>query len=189
VLHYARDVLLNNLQQPLLLFYLNQNSHYPWDPLPKLAEDWQALDTPAEEGDPAPMTEVDHPQLRANYLASIDYSLDMLTDFVINHKDENAIFVLVGDHQPPRVSRRDDSYDTPVHIISRDADAVASLMQVGFVEGTLVDPPVATMHHEGLFSLLVRTLVQNYGERPAQAPPFLPGGVLPPDWIQEIEEE
>jgi hypothetical protein len=217
VLAYTRDVAMRDQEKPLFMFYITQNSHYPFEPLPTLVEDWHDLNTPAE--DPIPAEGVEQPELRANYFKAIDYTLNMLTDFILNHADEDAIFVLVGDHQPPRVSRRADGYETPIHIVSRDPAYINNLAQYGFVNS--MEVPVALiettstqtstvqastvqtttvqsntdqagippLHHEGIYSLLVRTLVQTYGEHPEDAPPYLPNGVTPPDWIVTAKEE
>ena len=227
VLAYARDVAMSDQEKPLFMFYITQNSHYPYEPLPTLVEDWHDLNVPSANGDPVAAEEVEQAQLRANYLKAIDYSLNMLTDFILNHADEDAIFVLVGDHQPPRVSRRADGYETPIHIISRDPTFIKNLAQYGFVNSMEVPVPpieatsvqastvqvstaqtntiqagttqtttvqtdqsgIPPLHHEGIYSLLVRTLVQTYGEHPEDAPPYLPSGVTPPDWIVTANEE
>jgi hypothetical protein len=108
--------------------------------------------------------------------------LRLLTDFILNGGDEDAIYVLVGDHQPPSVSRRDDGYETPVHIVSRDPELIANLAEFGFEPGAVVSATEPQLHHEGLYSMLVRLLVETYGVRPATAPEYLPQGVLLPDW-------
>ena len=149
-----------------------------------MATDWRDLDTPSPTGDPVPNEDVSHTQLRANYLKAVEYDIDMLTDFILNHAEEDAVFYLVGDHQPPSVSRRSDTFDTPIHIISRDQAYIDNLEQYGFVQSLIVDDSVpAQLHHEGIYSLIVRSLIQTYGARPTFAPPFLPNGVTPPDWI------
>lgn len=183
VLGYTRDVLAKDIEQPLLFFYITQNSHYPWVPLPKMADSWADLNQTSDEGDPVAEEVTDHQVRRRNYLNAIQYELDMLTDFVLQHADEDAIFVLVGDHQPPRVSRRADTYDTPVHIISRDGRFIANLKQYGMVQDLVVEGESAALEHEGLYSLLVRTLVQTYGKAPTRLPDYLPAGVVPPAWI------
>jgi hypothetical protein len=190
VLAYSRDVAMADQEKPLVMFYITQNSHFPFQPLPEMAENWHDLDTPSPEGSPIPAENVSHAQLRANYLKAIEYDFDMLTDFILNHADEDAIFYLIGDHQPPSVSRRSDSFDTPVHIISRDLAYIDNLEQYGFVESMDVDDSIPSqMRHEGLYSLIVRSLVQTYGTRPTFAPPFLPDGVTPPDWISTVTKE
>lgn len=190
VLAYSRDVAMADQEKPIVMFYITQNSHYPFDPLPTMAADWRDLDTPSENGDPLPLEGASHAQLRANYLAGIRYELEMLSDFILNHADEDAVFFLIGDHQPPSVSRRSDSFDTPVHIITRDPAYIDALAEYGFVESMVVDDSKpSTLRHEGLYSMIVRTLVQTYGARPTFAPAYLPSGVTPPDWIVAEPEE
>jgi len=187
VLGYARDQLMADLDQPHFIFYITQNSHYPWDPMPSVVEDWRDLNTPSPEGDPQQTEVEDHPQRRARYLSAIDYSLDMLTRFVLDHQDENAVFILIGDHQPPRVSRREDGYETPIHIVSRDPAFIANLSQFGFTTDIIRTATPPQLRHEALYSMLVRTLVQTYGVRPQDAPAYLPNGVTVPDWISSVE--
>jgi hypothetical protein len=191
VLAYSRDVALADQEKPIVMFYITQNSHFPYDPLPQMVEDWRDLDTPSETGDPLPMENTSHDQLRANYLKGIEYQLDMLTDFALNHADENAIFFFIGDHQPPSVSRRSDSFDTPVHVVTRDPEYLERLDEYDFVRSMVVDDSKPSiLRHEAIYSMIVRSLIQTYGVLPNFAPPFLPNGVTPPDWIiAELEEE
>lgn len=190
VLAYSRDVAMADQEKPLVMFYITQNSHFPFQPVPEMADDWHDLNVPAPTVDPTPVEDMSHAELRASYLHAVDYDLKMLTDFVLNHADENAVFVLVGDHQPPSVSRRSDGYETPVHIISRDPALINNLDQFGFVHAMEIPADQSTqLHHEGIYSLLVRTLVQTYGEHPEDAPEFLPNGVDVPDWIINESEE
>ena len=123
------------------------------------------------------MTSWSTPHADRTIFNAIDYQLRFLTDFIIQHEDEDAIFVLIGDHQPPRVSRRSDGWDTPMHIISRDADFVAGFDEYGFVPGLRVDEIESTVHHEGFYTMFLRELLANYGETPAVLPDYLPRGI------------
>lgn len=182
-LAYARDVAMAE-HQPLFMFYLTQNSHFPFQPLPSMVDDWQELGKPKKSPAAVDVDSISHDELRAAYFAAIMYDLDMLTDFVLNHAEEEAVFVLVGDHEPPAVSRRADGYETPMHVISRDPAFIANLQQYGFHDSTLVIPDEFTpIYHESIYSLLVRTLNQTYGVDPEQAPDYLARGVDVPDWI------
>lgn len=165
---------------PFFLFYITQNSHYPFAPIPPLAADWRTMNSAgAGSGETQKIDDEarEHDVRRQDYFAAIDYQLNFLTQFILAHYDEDALFVLVGDHQPPRVSRRDDGYGTPVHVISRDADLVAAFYAYGFVPGLWVNPPEPTMKHEGLYSMLVRILVAN-DNHTAALPPYLPDGFV-----------
>jgi len=185
VLNYADIAGKEATDSPRLLFFITQNSHYPWMPLPELADDWQSLNVPAPDQEAIPDDELEHATRRRNYFNAIEYELRFLTDFIIQHEDENAIFVLVGDHQPPRVSRRADGWDTPMHIISRDAEFVAGFSEYGFVDGLLVDEIVPTVHHEGFYTMFLRELLANYGVRPEDRSPYFPDGLM----LNEIDED
>lgn len=189
VLAYARDVAMAEQEKPLVMFYITQNSHFPFQPVPTMVNDWHDLNKPAPTIDPVPVEDLSHPELRASYLNGINYELEMLTDFILNHTDENAVFVLVGDHQPPSVSRRADGFETPVHIISRDPAFIDNLDPYGFVHEMDIAEQTPQLRHEGIYSLLVRTLVQTYGTNPANPPEYLPNGVAVPDWIINESEE
>jgi phosphoglycerol transferase MdoB-like AlkP superfamily enzyme len=179
VLNFAREEVVLNSAEPQLLFFITQNSHYPWKPWPEFVPDWRDLDTGTLEVaetafDP---TTGPHAVLRASYIRSIEYELDVLFDFIRASGDEDAIFVLVGDHQPQRVARHDDGFDTPLHIISRDADLIASLDAYGFESGLLVSALEPAMRHEGIYSLLMHTLLTQYGSGVKTPPPYLPTGL------------
>jgi hypothetical protein len=115
--------------------------------------------------------------LRASYIRSIEYELDVLFDFIRSTDAEDAIFVLIGDHQPQRVARREDGFDTPVHIISRDADLIAALDEFGFESGLLVAEPEPKLRHEGVYSLLMRALLTQYGSGVKTPPAYLSAGL------------
>ncbi len=98
--------------RPAFLFFITQNSHFPWQ-TPPLVENWRApleLDPDGQERDDA--EDVPHQALRMAYMNAIEYELRFLTQSVLDSEDETALFVFVGDHQPPR-SRRNDSFDNP----------------------------------------------------------------------------
>lgn len=178
VLSYVQDQVLDRAAQPTFMFYLTQNSHYPWAPQPALAEDWRTLNQPAS--DPAaPLPEqISSVAKRVNYLRAVEYQLRFLTDFILNTGSQDAIYVLVGDHQPQQVSRRADGFETPVHVISRDAGFVQWLQDYGFDDGLEAASLEADMRHEGFFSLLARALLANYGWGDRALPAYLPDGVV-----------
>lgn len=166
--------------QPHFFFMITQNSHYPWSPMPPVVDEWAALNEPMQTTVlPGPR---DHQWTRRNYFNAIEYQLRALTDFVLKSGDEDAIFILVGDHQPPRVARKSDGWETPMHIISRDAGLADALTNYGFINGLEVpcqpDLCEATLRHEGFYSLFVRTYLEQYRTAEGIAlPRYLPDGV------------
>jgi hypothetical protein len=181
-LNFARELVQEGTDKPILFYSLTQNSHYPWYELPDPAEDWRDLNDPEYPQPNAPPELIQHDAKRRNYFNSIRYELEVLSDFIRNDSAENSIFILMGDHQPPQVSRRDDGWDTPIHVISRDEDFIDSFLEYGFDPSMDVADNVSAvvepvMHHEGLYSLLVRQLLQQYGEAGVDLPTYLPNGV------------
>ena len=188
VLNYANQMAQAATDKPIFFATITQNSHYPWLPLPEFVEDWRTLNQPPApqgEGSSEDPTEVAVEEKRANYLQAIDYQLRTLADFIINSGDEESLFILVGDHQPPQVSRRSDGWLTPMHVISRDAALVDAFAEYGFGPGLEI-PSLELrdnelrLRHEGIYSLLMRVLLQEYGADPTDPPDYLPAGAASP---------
>jgi hypothetical protein len=174
-LNFANQLLREQTDQPIFFVTLTQNSHYPWHPQPQLVADWRTL-TGRDTVDPEAPVEVAHADKRQHYLQAIVYQLQMLTDFVIENGDGQSLFILIGDHQPPQVSRRSDGWDTPVHIISQDRALLAAFAEYGFAPGLRASTLNPSLRHEAFYSLLIRALLAQ--ERVARIawPPYLPYG-------------
>jgi hypothetical protein len=174
-LNFGIEKIKNRKKDPYTLFFITQNSHYPWYPLPKFTADWQRLnETPPPKG--AILT-VPHEQVRERYLASIEYVLTSLVDLILSQGDMQDIFIIIGDHQPARVARYSDGWDTPIHIISQDSNFVSSFESFGFVPGLLVGKIEPTHYHSGFYSLFSHALLQHYGADVHNLPEFRPQGV------------
>jgi hypothetical protein len=176
-LYFAHEAIVKVSDRPVFLFTITQNSHYPWVPLPKVTDDWRTLNLSADQETPPPPELIPHEVRRKNYLNSIEYELEFLTDFILRIGDDESVFVLIGDHQPQRVSRRSDGFDTPIHIISKDAAFVDDFSSYGFVRGLTVQDPIPTMKHESFYSMFVRALLAQYGRDVKVLPTYLPDGV------------
>ena len=176
-LHFAHQAIVSGSDRPIFLFTITQNSHYPWVPLPEVADDWRTLNQETtQEAVPLP-DPIPHQVRRKNYLKSIDYELGFLTDFILKKGDANSIFVLIGDHQPQRVSRRSDGFDTPIHVISQDAAFVDGFLDYDFVRGLTVQDHTPTMRHEGFYSMFVQALLAQYGRGAKALPAYRPDGI------------
>jgi hypothetical protein len=179
VLSFAHETIVDKTETPVFLFFITQNSHFPWVPLPELLVDWRHFNLVDEEPEAQSMAP-SHDIKRQNYFDAINYELRFLTDHILQMGDDESIFVLIGDHQPQQVSRRSDSFDTPIHIISKDAALIDAFLDFGFGRGLTahtVGEPTATMRHEGIYSMLVRILVDQYGGGDKVPPPYLPEGI------------
>jgi hypothetical protein len=121
--------------------------------------------------------------VRQDYLQAISYQLRTVEDFILRNGDDDALFFLIGDHQPPRVSRRADGFDTPIHIISKDQALLDAFGEFGFTPGLWIQKLESDLHHEGFYSLFMHVIVGEYGgeyhtDRVA-LPAYLPQGVTP----------
>jgi hypothetical protein len=183
VLNYTNTKLQQESERPLFYVTLTQNSHYPWRPQPTLVDDWQTLNQ-APPTDDAPVNSAgDTSTVRQDYLQAISYQLRTVEDFILRNGDDDTLFFLIGDHQPPRVSRRADSFDTPIHIISKDQALLDAFGEFGFTPGLWVQDLESDLHHEGFYSLFMHVMVGEYGEEDdadrVALPAYLPQGVTP----------
>jgi phosphoglycerol transferase MdoB-like AlkP superfamily enzyme len=176
-LFYAYETILKKSEQPFFFFFITQNSHYPWAPLPEVVEDWRTLNESTEITAVFDPDAIAHQAKRQNYFNSINYELSFLTDYIVKTGQKDSIFIIIGDHQPPQVSRRNDSFDTPVHILSRDLALVDGFLEYGFGPGLAVEQATATMRHEGFYSMFMRVLLAEYGQGTRVRPDYLPGGI------------
>ncbi len=177
VLNALHEMVMNEAEEPFLLFWITQNSHYPWRTLPELVDDWRAMNDGNKVVERFIEDNRSLPNKQADYLAAINYELSFLTDFILNKAEDDAIFILIGDHQPGYVTRRSDGFDTPLHIVSRDSLFLERFMDYGFEQGLELDNPRPVLRHEGFYSLFMHALLDQYGLGTSQIPPYLPNGL------------
>ena len=178
-LGYVQEEILDTLSRPHFMTFITMNSHGPWSNGPPIVADWKSLDTlknPYPNGRPTSSMHLDE------YWNLMAYELNMLTDFILKEGDEESIFILLGDHNPAglewKIFGRYNKWATPIHIISKDASFVDSFRQHGFTEGMVVDTAQHTvMRHMGLYSLLARQLLEQYGTEEEVLPDYLPWGL------------
>jgi len=66
----------------------------------------------------------------------VDYTYQWLGAYFRQPEPREAIYVLVGDHQPPaNITGEGASWDVPVHIVSRDKKLLARFVEQGFQAG------------------------------------------------------
>ncbi|MCQ1855321.1 sulfatase-like hydrolase/transferase [Neorhizobium galegae] len=108
------------------------SSHAPWTPLPSLV-DWDRIgdgavfNAQAESGDPPSVVWADPNRVRAQYLTSIDYTIETLGSYMARY-GKNTLFILLGDHQPASiVTGEGASRDAPMHIVTGNPDLLKRL--------------------------------------------------------------
>lgn len=147
---------------PLFVFFPTINSHAPFAPTPPYEPDWNRFDavsdTPAASGEVELNERLDGAALAAAYLESVRYNLAVLGGYLRQYAPANALFVVLGDHQPPAiVGGRDISWQAPVHVFSRDPELIGAFEAAGFRAG-LTPGRAALGGVEMLGPLLLRVL-------------------------------
>lgn len=190
-LNYAYAKYIKNTSGPIFTFFITISSHSPWIDLPPYPKDWRNLKNLSEThiekrytttSDKIKETISSHYEAGIgpiDYAHHIFYELDVIRDFILNEAEENSIFILLGDHQPPLVTKNNRNFYTPIHIISPDSLFIQNFKHYGF-EGGFRFPADSTqfVNHEGLYSLLVRMLTQRYSHTYEDSlPVYRPKGI------------
>ncbi|MFT7196083.1 MAG: hypothetical protein ACI83W_000433 [Marinoscillum sp.] len=158
---------------PYTFFYLTKSSHSPF-PKIKLVDDWQKLNQTAgsihqHEGFLKFPTVEDYGQ-------AIKYQIENLEQFISDHKYANDLFLLMGDHQPPVVSKpKTHGLTTPVHIISKNKAFLDEFKDFGFVK----DLRSASKHikHESFYSIFLNAFSKHYAKSSSSIPAYEPNGL------------
>ncbi len=117
---------------PLFVLYPTVMSHMPFAPTPPYVEDWEGL---AEAYRRTGMQ--DQPvDRREAYTGAVRYNLEVLAGFLRQRADDDAVVIVLGDHQPPAlVTGPNASWAVPVHVFSRDRQALDGFETLGFQPG------------------------------------------------------
>ena len=143
-------------QRPLFIEYALVSSHAPWNVQAPVVDDWSRLGDGSVYQDIQPLQ---YPVTWKNlgeggdaYLASLAYDFEVLKRYIVAHAARNALFIVLGDHQPPAtLTGHDPSPAVPVHLISRDRALIEAFAEDGYVPGMT---PSATGAVAGLETFL-----------------------------------
>ncbi|WP_376696822.1 LTA synthase family protein [Wenzhouxiangella sp. EGI_FJ10305] len=122
------------------------SSHWPWRPVIETTPDpadigagrvydrWRG-----KEGNPLSLL-FDPAGQQVAYLDSIEYSLEVVFDWARRSLPDDAMLIVLGDHQPTSViTGRDVSAAVPIHVISADGGLLAGFRRRGFLAGMVPD--------------------------------------------------
>ena len=136
------------------------SSHAPWTPVPE-AVAWEAVGdgaiftAQALAGDTPAKLWADPDRVRDHYIKTIDYSLEILGDYLTRFAGD-GVFVILGDHQPAAiVTGANASRAVPVHVVTRDRRLIERLRQQDFGPSML---PAATQAERPMAELGQRLL-------------------------------
>ena len=162
-------------EAPQSLFFWTLNSHTPYDSPTKVVQNWEELEDPNLD-----LEETHHQNINREekYFQSAKYQLEFISDFIEKHDNDNALYILFGDHQPPFITKEKHGLETPIHVIAKNEDFIKTFYTHGFSKG--ISPQlsdIAVLKHEGFYSLFMKALNKNYGTHPDIELPYLPNGV------------
>lgn len=125
---------------PRFVFFPTITSHWPFSPVPPYQPDWQRVvgDMPYDPGDVAraEAEQVNWLDMFPDYLRMVEYTYRWLGGWLRQPEPREAVYVLIGDHQPAaNVSGEGAPWDVPVHIVSRDAALLERFIAHGFQPG------------------------------------------------------
>ena len=172
-MNFTRELIEKEKIIPYTFFYLTKSSHSPF-PKVKLVDDWKKLNhttgsTHEHQGF------LKYPTVE-DYGQAIKYQLENLEQFISHHKYANDLFVLMGDHQPPVVSKpKTHGLTTPVHIISKNNAFLDEFKDFGFKK----DLSSASKHikHESFYSIFLNAFSKHYAKSSASIPDYEPDGL------------
>jgi hypothetical protein len=133
---------------PRLLFFPSITSHLPFHPVPPHLID-AALALSDNPFSPAQLADIAQQKeqwfnMRPAYAEMMRYNHLWVGDWIAQPRVRDAVFVVMGDHQPPaNVTGPGASWDVPVHIISSKPELLAHFKARGFVNGLTPGPATA----------------------------------------------
>lgn len=169
-LNKAKEKIDKSKDEPYCLFFSTLNSHTPFNSPLKIEEEW--TDIPKKEF----QTSSNMSTKREKYKSAIKYQLDFLFDYIEKNKEDNTVYVLFGDHQPPFITKKEMGWETLIHVIAKDKRIIESFEKSGFTSGLKVDDQ-KTIKHEGFMSLFMKALLSVYGKNITWDLPYLENGI------------
>ena len=149
---------------PILAYFMLTSSHHPWSKLPAYIADWSTLG----DGSIYARTKVQKfrnsfvggKQVNQGYEKSIEYSLEVVVEYLLRVSDDNTVVIVLGDHQPraPIADMHKDNWDVPVHVLSRNPALVEGFAALGYTPGITPNPDAPEVPMEGFLLHLLKGL-------------------------------
>jgi hypothetical protein len=174
-IYKADEIIEQASAEPYSLFFSTLNSHIPFDSPEKMVEDWRVLNTPNDieaEGEHL------NSDLFSRYKKAINYQLSFILDYIVQKDEENTIYILFGDHQPPFITKKEMGISTPIHIISRNKEFLEVFENVSFSAGFYPERmDDSSFKHEGFYSLFMKAFNYAFGKEKNKELPFMSNGI------------
>ena len=143
-----------------VLFFLTKNSHSPFMSPSQAVLDWREIKESNEPDKTANFSDKPDP---SDYLAAINYELDYLTLFA-GEMESDDVLILIGDHQPPMLTKPSNDNETMIHLLSKNVDFIQSFSKYGFTEGLECKESTDEFAHKDILWPLVTEISMTYGK-------------------------
>jgi len=156
VLEYIYRKEIQNQTQPLFIEFILVTSHAPFHHQPPYLDDWSRIGTGEIYHEMAAVTfPIVWPDLRnaaEGYVTAIIYELNVISDFIMRYLDQNALIIILGDHQPNvQITGENQPWSVPIHVISRNRDFLKLFLKRGYISGLI---PTQPPPHRGMETFL-----------------------------------
>jgi hypothetical protein len=173
-LHKAREI-IEEKSIPYALFFLTKNSHSPFIGPEKLESNWNDLNQSDGKSNYGGGF-LARPTIQ-NYLKAIKYQLEVVEDFIIHTANDNDIYFVIGDHQPPVLCDVErNGFNTPIHIISKNESFLEGFFSYGFKK-SIFDSSLHNVRHESMYSVILREMIRTFGTDYKKLPSYEPSGL------------
>jgi len=151
---YRHEV--QNRTQPLFIEFILVTSHAPFHRQPPYLNDWSQIGNGAVYQEKNvitfPIVWPDLSNAAEGYVTAISYELNVISEFLIRYLDDNALIIILGDHQPNvQITGKNQPWSVPVHVISRNNEFLEPFRKRGYSPGLI---PTQPPPHRGMETFL-----------------------------------
>jgi hypothetical protein len=149
--------------QPISFFVETINSHANFETPTHLFPNWEECNI-ANRNAFKPTT-TNEKNIRENYFFAIEYQLKTIAELILTEKQE-SIFIVFGDHQPPLITSKKNSFKTPLHIISKDKAFISDLNLERLNSTDEIPNNKLELGHKDFKSLFLDKFFNHFQEKP-----------------------
>jgi hypothetical protein len=159
---------------PRFVFFPTITCHLPFSPVPPYQPDWSRVlgPQPFDEAEVARAL-AEQPNwlnMFPDFVRMVAYTYQWLGAYFHQPEPREAIYLLIGDHQPAaNITGEDASWDVPVYIVARDGELLSRFIEQGFRPG--LEPPRQAL---GPLHLLTGMMLQAFSAPAYRAAPARP---------------
>jgi hypothetical protein len=142
--------------RPLFIEFVLGSSHAPFHRQPPCLADWSRIGNGAVynnlEAITFPIIWPDLTNASAGYVSAIRYDLTVIADFISKFVKDDALIVILGDHQPNvQLTGPNQPWSVPVHVLSSNQSFLKPFLNRGYIPGLI---PAQPPPHPGMESFL-----------------------------------